>query len=129
MFRESVDPWTLGGVPALGLVLNVLFGNLRHSHVWIRFPAVLERWFLSPAQHQLHHSAMPEHYGSNYGTWLAVWDRWAGSLQVSAADPPAAVGIPAEDRNHGDDLVSAWIGPLRESRFCARSSGIVCAIP
>ena len=32
-------------------------GNFRHSHIWIVFPVSVERWVMSPAQHQLHHSA------------------------------------------------------------------------
>ena len=68
------------GVPTLGFVLNIFAGNLRHSPFWLRFPAWLERWFLSPAQHQLHHSADPVHYDANYGTWLAIWDRMMGRL-------------------------------------------------
>ncbi|MEC7947807.1 MAG: TonB-dependent receptor [Myxococcota bacterium] len=117
LFREQATAATLIGVPAAGLLLNVLFGNLRHSHVWLRFPSPVERWLLSPAQHQLHHSADPAHFDSNYGTWLAVWDRVAGTLMVSPASPPRAFGIAEGERNHGDDLLSAWFGPLRSSRL------------
>ena len=110
VFREAAVDWQLLGVPAIGLVLNVLFGNFRHSHVWLRYPAALERWFLSPAQHQVHHSAERRHFDSNYGTWLAVWDRLAGSLVITDT-PPERFGL--DERNHGDDLLSAWLGPFR----------------
>ncbi|MCB9742180.1 MAG: TonB-dependent receptor [Alphaproteobacteria bacterium] len=112
-FREAAVDLRLLGVPAAGLALNLLFGNLRHSHVYLRFPAWLERWLISPAQHQLHHSADPAHFDLNYGTWLAVWDRLAGSFALSPETPPSAFGVPAAERNHGDDLLSAWFGPLR----------------
>ena len=117
MFRSEATAATLFGVPAAGLVLNVVFGNLRHSHVWLRFPEPVERWVLSPAQHQLHHSADPADFDRNYGTWLAVWDRMACTFKPAPAQPPAAFGVAAADRNHGDDLVSAWLGPLRASRL------------
>ncbi|MCB9781214.1 MAG: TonB-dependent receptor [Alphaproteobacteria bacterium] len=110
LWRDDAVQLTLLGVPAAGLLLNAAFGNLRHSHVWLRFPAPVERWFLSPAQHQLHHSDAPEHRDVNLGTWLAVWDRLAGTLCIQDA-PPARFGV--HDRNHGDDLLSAWFGPLR----------------
>ncbi len=61
LYREAAVDLTLLGVSALGLVLNLATGNLRHSHLWLRFPDAVERWLLSPAQHQLHHSAAPEH--------------------------------------------------------------------
>lgn len=112
LFRGSVSDLTLLGVPAFGFVCNVTTGNLRHSHVWLRFPASLERWFISPAQHQIHHSLDPAHTDSNYGTWIALWDRALGSLIVSD-EQPVAYGIPEDERNHGNDLLSAWFGPIR----------------
>ena len=112
LFRGAVSDYTLLGVPALGFVCNVTTGNLRHSHVWLRFPSAVERWLISPAQHQLHHSLEPVHHGSNYGTWLAIWDRVFGVLIVSDK-APASFGIPVSERNHGDDLLSAWFGPMR----------------
>lgn len=110
VFRDAATDWQLLGVPAIGLGLNLFFGNLRHSHVWLRFPFGLERWFLSPAQHQLHHT--PELAHKNLGTWLAIWDRLAGTLVIREA-PPRRFGLPDGERNHSDDLVSAWFGPFR----------------
>lgn len=113
LFRVPATGLELAGVPAIGLVLNVVSGNLRHSHAWIPFPAAVERWLLSPAQHQLHHAADPALAGSNLGTWLALWDRLFGTLVPSQA-PPARFGLPAAMRNHDHDLLSAWLGPLRQ---------------
>jgi Fe(3+) dicitrate transport protein len=110
MFRGAASDLTLLGVNALGLVGNVVMGNLRHSHVWLRFPAAVERWLLSPAQHQLHHADDPAFYGRNYGTWIALWDRLGGTLAVAPAAPPTRFGV--RDRNHGDHLLSAWFGPF-----------------
>ncbi len=113
IFRERAVDVELLGVSAFGLICNVTMGNLRHSHVWIRFPRWLERWLVSPAQHQLHHSADPAEHHCNMGTWLAVWDRMAGTLRLSADRPPERFGLPEAERNHGDDLLSAWFGPFR----------------
>jgi sterol desaturase/sphingolipid hydroxylase (fatty acid hydroxylase superfamily) len=112
LFRGAATSITILGVPAAGWLLNVATGNLRHSHVRIPFPQPVERWLLSPAQHQIHHSVERSECDSNYGTWLAVWDRMAGTLLTSEVEP-AAFGIPAEVRNHGNDLLSAWFGPFR----------------
>lgn len=120
-FRGQATPIELLGVPAAGLVLNVLFGNLRHSAIWLRFPAPVERWLLSPAQHQLHHSVDPQDHDVNFGTWLAVWDRALGTLRV-ASTPPPAFGVPAAERNHDDTLLSAWFGPVRDVWGGRRSS-------
>lgn len=134
VFRSAAVDATLLGVPAAGLVLNVVFGNLRHSHVWIRFPAAVERWLLSPAQHQLHHSAEPRHFDANFGTWIALWDRLGGSLQL-AEEEPATFGIDPAHRNHGFDLWSALVGPMVDAgrrvrgRSAAAAAAGLLAIP
>ncbi len=111
VFRDAAVEWTLAGVSGVGLLLNAATGNLRHSHAWLRFPGPIERWLISPAQHQLHHTATRER--RNFGTWLAVWDRLGGTLDLAPAAPPESFGVPAAERNHGDDLLSAWLGPFR----------------
>jgi Fe(3+) dicitrate transport protein len=111
--RGQATEITLLGVNALGLAMNAISGNLRHSEVWLRFGPRVERWLLSPAQHQLHHAAEPALQQANYGTWLACWDRLAGSLRVAPAAPPAAYGLAPSDRNHHpDELLSALFHPF-----------------
>lgn len=83
---EAVLPYVLFGVPAVGFVLNTIFGNLRHSHIFLSFAPWVERWLISPAQHQLHHSAKSKHWNRNFGTWLAVWDRYSDTLLTSATE-------------------------------------------
>lgn len=108
LFGNSIGPLTLLGAPVIGLALNMAYGNLRHSPIWVPFPPWLERWFISPAQHQIHHGVGTDHL--NIGTWLAVWDRLFGTLALSE-EPPEAFGL--AERNHEDDLLSAWFDPLR----------------
>ena len=109
VFRGQAQPLTWLGVPALGLGLNMLVGNLRHSHVWLPYPAWMERWLISPAQHQVHHSADPEHFDKNFGTWLSVWDRLTGSWLASDV-PPTHFGL--AQPNHSPSLLSAWFAPF-----------------
>ena len=64
-------------VPAL------FFGaTLHHSHIWLTYGRMLEHVFISPAQHQVHHSTDPQHYDRNFGTMLALWDWLFGTLYV-----------------------------------------------
>ena len=109
VFRDAAVQWSILGVHGIGWLFNTAHGNLRHSHAWIRFPEAVERWLVSPAQHQLHHARDGEM--TNYGTWLAVWDRMAGSWARASRHPPARFGLAA--RNHEFTLLSAWFGPLR----------------
>jgi hypothetical protein len=43
---------------------------------------------MSPAHHQLHHSADPAHFNCNLGASLAIWDWLAGTLRMPPIEPP-----------------------------------------
>ena len=64
-------------------IFNILGSNLRHSHVGIRYWKWVEYIFISPGQHQLHHSIDLRHYDKNFGVALAIWDLMFGSLAFS----------------------------------------------
>ncbi len=74
LWGGNVSGWQILGVDAVGFFFNLAAANLRHSHIWLSF-GLVEKWFISPAQHQLHHSTNPLHFNQNYGSVLAVWDR------------------------------------------------------
>ena len=111
LFRGAAVEFTVLGVHGLGLSFNALTGNLRHSHVWMRFPASVERWLLSPAQHQVHHALDPKYHDSNFGTWLACWDRMFGYLKTSPEAPVTALGL-SEANHDPHQLVSALVNPI-----------------
>jgi len=59
----------------------LFFGsNLRHSSVQLKYPTWLEFIFISPFQHQIHHSNASEHFNKNLGSKLAIWDWLFGTL-------------------------------------------------
>ncbi len=113
LFPGRVGAWQIGGVYALSVVWNVLGANLRHSHVWLSYPAWLERFLLSPAQHQLHHSTDPRLHHGNYGSALAIWDRLGGSLRLSRErGRHLRFGLPRSERNHRRAVLSVLWHPL-----------------
>jgi sterol desaturase/sphingolipid hydroxylase (fatty acid hydroxylase superfamily) len=73
---------TLFGVNVFYFLFNIFGANLRHSHVWFSYGRILEHIFISPAQHQIHHSRTVEHHNKNYGEVLAIWDWMFGTLYV-----------------------------------------------
>ncbi|MCA9665158.1 MAG: sterol desaturase family protein [Myxococcales bacterium] len=101
------------GINALSFVFSLLGANLRHSHVWLGYGRVLERLFISPAQHQIHHSAEHRHHDANFGTFIALWDLIGRSLRFSADGAPERFGLGA-DKHHDDNLLSAYIAPFAE---------------
>lgn len=94
LFGAKAQVWQIQGVHALGFVFNFLGGNLRHSSIWLAYGR-WERWLVSPAQHQWHHSQQRERQRQNLGTWLACWDRLWGTWQPVPKTRPAdfAVGL------------------------------------
>ena len=102
------------GVNALGFGLNLIAGNLRHSSIFWSYGAGIEKWLISPAQHQLHHARDRLYACSNFGTWLSIWDRafgtWRSAANVAA---PTSYGLEPQDLNHSPTRVgSALMGPL-----------------
>ncbi len=111
-FRGPISGWQILGVDAIGLAWNAAGSNLRHSHVWLSYGRILEHVFISPAQHQIHHSDQPRHFHRNFGSTLAIWD-WIGrSLYVTRGRERLRFGLPPEEQNHGPTVLSAWFAPL-----------------
>ncbi|MGF1552725.1 MAG: sterol desaturase family protein [Paracoccaceae bacterium] len=88
-----IDILTIGGANAGYVLFNLIGANLRHSHVWLSYGRVLEHVFISPAQHQIHHSIDPRHYNKNYGEVFAFWDWMFGTLYVPARHETLAFGL------------------------------------
>jgi len=93
LITGSVDVATIAGTNLFGAILNLGTANLRHSHIWLRYPNWLEHILISPAQHQAHHSVEPRHYNRNYGEVLAIWDWMFGTLYITKADEVIRFGL------------------------------------
>jgi len=119
------DVATLFGLSVVFAAFNFAGGALRHSHIWLDFGPVLDHVFISPAQHQVHHSMAPRHHDRNYGLVFAIWD-WAfgtlyipqgrEALQFGVAD---ANGVP-EPQVH-TSLVTAYAVPFTEAADAFRA--------
>lgn len=117
LFRGQVSGVAIMGVDCLGFLFNALGANLRHSHIFLSF-GPLERWFISPAQHQIHHSAAEEHRDTNFGTCLALWDRLLGSWRAAGQRQPLQFGLAPTPSPTPDPIPSptskpAPLSPLR----------------
>lgn len=113
-FPGRLRAFEILGVDALGFVWTAVGANLRHSHAWLTFPPWLERWLVSPAQHQLHHARDSRRFG-NYGSALAMWDTLFGTVILSRGMRPPRVGLPLADVNHAPNVLSLVVSPLTAS--------------
>ena len=69
----EVTMYTLFGMTALMAVYQMI-GHLRHSMLWVSY-GPLNGILVSPAHHQIHHSALLEHRDKNNGFAFTLWDR------------------------------------------------------
>lgn len=86
----------IAGINLFIVLANAGLAALHHSHVWLSYGPVLERIFISPAQHQIHHSTDPAHYGKNLGNSLALWDWVFGTLYVIRGEERLTFGLTEE---------------------------------
>ena len=84
------------GVNIVIFIYNLLGSNLRHSHIKLKYPRWIENIFISPFQHQIHHST--EFYNYNFGGTLALWDLWFKTLKHSNDVGTMQLGLGA--KNH-----------------------------
>lgn len=109
----------LVGVNAAYVLFNMAGSNLRHTHVWLSFGPVLEHIFISPAQHQVHHSIDPKHHNKNYGEVLAIWDWMFGTLYVPQTRETIAFGLGNAKgerlKQRHDSLRNAMVVPLKDA--------------
>ena len=121
IFGEGVDLFTVLGVNVGLFIFHLLGSNLRHSHIYISYWAWLEKWLISPAQHQLHHSADPSHHGTNLGITLAVWDRICGTLLIAPKNLSLSFGFEGEEQKRVGTLRYVYWGSFLESVLGVRN--------
>lgn len=112
-FGPTLSMFDVLGANVFVFVFNVMGSNLRHSHVWWSWGDKVESWFISPAQHQVHHSDKPEHFDRNLGSALAIWDKWCGTLIKSSTAGKIRFGIGHKDPGH-QSLLKAYLRPFED---------------
>ncbi|WP_205619507.1 sterol desaturase family protein [Ferrimonas senticii] len=115
LFASSLQVYDILGANLFVFLFNLLGANLRHSHLWISWGTPLEKWFISPAQHQLHHSDDIAHRDCNLGSALACWDRWFGQwLPAEQADPKCLTFGCGSAAGH-DSLLGLYLTPIGDN--------------
>ena len=75
------------------------------------------KWlFITPQYHRVHHSALPEHYNSNYAALLPIFDVLCGSYNRPDGWPPT--GLDTKPESLGDLIT--W--PVRQGQTEATQS-------
>lgn len=114
-FSSGISMAVAGGVNIFLFIFYVGFYNLRHSHIWCSYGQFWSKIFISPAQHQIHHSVDRPHWNKNYGFIFAFWDLAFGSLYVPKEQEKIQFGIgDGSEEQYSNFLLLYWI-PFRDA--------------
>ncbi len=106
VYLGGVPVWNIAGVNIF-LFLYYVFGyNLRHSHVWLLYSAGLSKLLISPALHQVHHSAEERHWDKNFGFIFSIWDRAFNTFYYPDTQEGFSLGL--SDKDETNQYQSVW---------------------
>ncbi|MEM6985166.1 MAG: sterol desaturase family protein [Pseudomonadota bacterium] len=112
VFGDKVDLISILGINVVIFAFNALGANLRHSNVPLHYPAWLEKWLISPAQHHIHHSVERRHHDRNFGVVLAIWDRMGNTLHPSEPDLHLRFGAKLDQSSSEHTLLRLYFQPF-----------------
>lgn len=101
------------GVPLILFLFNVVGYNLRHSHIWLRWPGVLSMIFPSPAHHHVHHSCHPDHLDRNFAFVLPLWDVLFRTYHMPDDDRDIEFGLYGQDSSEYSSCWRLYYIPFR----------------
>jgi sterol desaturase/sphingolipid hydroxylase (fatty acid hydroxylase superfamily) len=81
-------------------------GFLSHANVAFRVPVFIQRAFVTPAYHRIHHSLDIKEGNSNFAVVLPIWDMIFGTHVDPVSTQPKAVGV------HRDPIPRAFVSEL-----------------
>ena len=121
--NHQIDKVMFLGVNIFTFLFFFLGANLRHSHVKLKYPRIIEYIFISPFQHQIHHSTKPKHFNKNMGSKFAIWDYFFGTLVLSGSVSRINFGIPKQDLNYTSflgNLFNPFLKIINRASQCFR---------
>jgi sterol desaturase/sphingolipid hydroxylase (fatty acid hydroxylase superfamily) len=110
---NPVELVTVIGANIFSFAFLVFGANLRHSRIPLKYFGWLEYIFISPYQHQIHHSNKTAHFNKNMGSKLAVWDWIFGTLIRSESVESLTFGIGKEEEPIYDSLWKNLVMPFK----------------
>jgi sterol desaturase/sphingolipid hydroxylase (fatty acid hydroxylase superfamily) len=72
--------------------VNLIYQFWVHTQV-VRRMGVLDRIFVTPSNHRVHHAQNERYIDKNYGGMLILWDRMFGTFEDEADEEPVIFGV------------------------------------
>ncbi len=114
-YGGTTSPGTILGLSMPGSLFFLGGHILHHSHVWVYFGPIIGRVIVSPVQHQIHHSSLPQHCDRNFAEHWAIWDTLFGTLYLPRGRETLKMGLTGYTRQPHTGLISALFGPVWDS--------------
>lgn len=102
------------GVPLLVIAFNILGYNLRHSHVWLRWPGRWSMLFASSAHHHIHHSCHPDHIDRNFAFVFPFWDVLFNTYCLPETNKDVHFGLSRDYINEYDSCLGIYFIPFKK---------------
>ncbi|UTA47466.1 sterol desaturase family protein [Simiduia sp. 21SJ11W-1] len=116
-------PLYLTGIPADIIIasagLNLIYQFWVHTQHINRL-GWMEKWFVTPSHHRVHHAQNPLYWDKNYGGVLIVWDKLFNTFQAERDDTPIIYGVsrPLNTMNPLKANLQVWWYLLRDALYC-----------
>lgn len=111
----------IGPSPGVFLIFEMCFevaAEFHHSN-WrlpFRFERVLNKVFVTPRMHGIHHSIIQEETDSNYSTIFSWWDRLNGTFRMITEAHAVTIGVAAYRDFAGQGIVRLLKLPFQKQR-------------
>ena len=113
-FGLPEEPSTMN-LGVIGVAYNLLGYNLRHSHIWLRWPGPLAYVFGSPAHHQVHHSCHPDHIDKNFAFIFPIWDVVFGTMCLPKDNRDVKYGLGTGEEGDYRSCLGLYVVPIRKA--------------
>lgn len=108
------DTVAIFGIGLLSLLFNLVGYQLRHSHMWLRWPGVWSKVFPSPAHHHVHHSRHPDHLDKNFAFIFPIWDVLFKTYEMPENNLDVEFGI-VGDSSELNSCINLYVIPFRDA--------------
>ena len=86
--------------------------HIRHSELWLSYGPTISKIFISPAQHQIHHSKDSRHFDMNFGFIFSFWDSMFGTLYIPKEREHISYGINERDGTEFTSVLRLYFLPF-----------------
>ncbi|HXH74670.1 MAG TPA: sterol desaturase family protein [Bacteriovoracaceae bacterium] len=132
LFR-SVQVLVFGVAPETLIVyevLTTLSTQFHHSNISLPmgFEKQLNKIFVTPRMHGIHHSIVREETDSNYSTIFCFWDRLHASLKINVPQEEITIGVASYRDQKEITFLKSLLLPFKKQRAWKLPDGTVLVI-